>query len=130
MNNLTRTLLYLLITTLVYLIFIESAMYTFNEESAFSGTIAAISFIGYLIVCYLLSRRFEFGRWKYLFFIPFINAILYIVVLYSTKIRVLLPMEEENFGLGILLIPITIIMWILFLVATFIGIANRKYAMR
>ena len=126
MKNFLRTILYLFITTFVYLIFIESAMITFNQGTIFSGTITVISFLAYITICYFLSRNFEFGRWKYIFFIPFINVIMYIAVGYTINIRNLLPLEDDNYGLGILLLPLTLAMWIIFIVSTFIGILNRK----
>ena len=126
MKNFLRTILYLFITTFVYLIFNESAMITFNQGTIFSGTITVISFLAYGTICYFLSRNFEFGRWKYVLFIPFINEIMYIAVIYTTNIRDLLPLEDDNFGLGILLLPLALAMWIIFIVSTFIGILNRK----
>ena len=126
MKNFLRTILYLFITTFVYLIFNESTMITFNQGTIFSGTITVISFLAYVTICYFLSRNFEFGRWKYVFFIPFINEIMYIAVIYTTNIRDLLPLEDDNFGLGVLLLPLAFAMWIIFIFSTFIGILNKK----
>ena len=53
---------------------------------------------------------------------------MYIAVIYTTNIRDLLPLEDDDFGLRILLLPLTLAMWIIFIVPTFIGILNRKKA--
>jgi hypothetical protein len=128
MGNLVRAILYLFITTMVYVVFNEGAMFSLNQGTAFSVTITVISFLAYGSICYLIPRYFEFGRWKYVFFIPFINEIMYISIIYKTNLRTYFPMEDDNFGVGIIMLPLTILMWIIFIVITFTGTHIRKKA--
>lgn len=51
---------------------------------------------------------------------------MYIAIIYTTDIREFLPLEDDKFGLGILLLPLTLVMWIIFIVSTFSGVLNRK----
>jgi hypothetical protein len=126
MKNFLRTIFHLVITTLVYLIFNEGAMFTLNQGTLLSGIITVVAFLAYGPVCYYIARKFDFGRWKYVLYIPFINEFLYIVGIYTLPIRTYLPMEDDNYGIGMLLLPLTLIMWIIFLVATLMGIQVRK----
>ncbi|MEO2074217.1 MAG: hypothetical protein ABGX20_02380 [Bacillus sp. (in: firmicutes)] len=126
MRNLIRTIFHLVMTTLIYTIFNEGAMFSLDHGSLFSITITIISFLAYGPTCYLIARNFEFGRWKYVFFIPFINEILYLIAIYTTPIRTFFPMEDDNYGVGMMILPLTVIMWIIFIVCTFTGIKVRK----
>ncbi|WP_248737193.1 hypothetical protein, partial [Neobacillus rhizosphaerae] len=117
------------ITTLVFIVFNEGVLVTLTHGTLLSGTITVISFLIYGPVCYLLARRFDFGKWKYVFFIPFINEIMYgFLGLYILNIRNYFPMEDDDYGVGIILLPLTLIMWIVFVVSTFIGIQLKKKA--
>ncbi|MEH7336887.1 hypothetical protein V7161_30215 [Neobacillus drentensis] len=128
MGNLLRTVLYLFITTMVFVIFNEGAMFTLNQGTAFSVTITVISFLAFGPICYLITRYFEFGRWKYVFYIPFINEIMYILIIYKTNLRTYFPLEDDNFGVGIMMLPLIVIMCIIFIVTTFMGTHIRKKA--
>jgi hypothetical protein len=128
MGNFFRAVLYLFITTVVYVIFNEGAMFTLNQGTSISLTITVGSFLAYGPICYFISRYFDFGRWKYAFYIPFINEILYILIIYRTNLRTYFPLEDDNFGVGIIILPLTVIMWIIFLASTFMGTHIRKKA--
>jgi hypothetical protein len=121
-----RTILHLAITTIVLVIFNEGAMFTLHQATKLSGTISLISLLAYGPLCFLLARNLEFGRWKYVFYIPFINEILYIIVIYNTNIRNFFPLEEDDFGVAIMMLPITLIMWVVFISSTLTGIHIRK----
>ncbi|MFJ5625511.1 hypothetical protein ACIQD3_23090 [Peribacillus loiseleuriae] len=128
MKKISGTILHLFITTIVYVIFNEGAMYSLNQGTIFSGTITIISFLAYGPICYFIARNSEFGRWKYVFYIPFINELMYILVIYTTNIRNYFPLDDDNFGVGIMMLPLTFIMWIIFIVSTIMGIQIRKKA--
>jgi hypothetical protein len=128
MENLIRAILYLFVTSVVYVIFNEGAMFTLNQGTPFSSTLTVISFLAYGPVCYFLTRYFEFGRWKLVFYIPFINEILYIFIIYNTSLRTYFPLEDDNFGVGIIMLTLTVIMWIIFILTTFFGTYIRKKA--
>jgi hypothetical protein len=126
MGNFLRAVLYLFITTIVYVLFNEGAMFTLNQGTAFSVTITVISFLAYGPTCYYITRYFDFCRWKYAFYIPFINEIMYILIINRTNLRTYFPLEDDNFGVGIIILPLTVIMWIIFIVSTFMGTHIRK----
>ena len=126
MKNLLRTIFHLVITTLVYLIFNEGAMFTLNQGTLLSGIITVVAFLAYGPVCYYIASKFDFGRWKYVLYIPLINEVLYIVGIYTLPIRKYLPLEDDNYGVGMMILPLTFIMWIIFIVATLMGIQVRK----
>jgi hypothetical protein len=128
MGNMLRAILYLFITSVVYLIFIEGVMFTLNQGTTVSETLMIISFLAYGPICYFLTRYFEYGRWKYVFYIPFINVIMYILIIYNTNLRTYFPLEDDNFGVGLIMLPLTVIMWIIFIVTTFFGTYIRKKA--
>ncbi|KMY50184.1 hypothetical protein [Peribacillus loiseleuriae] len=121
-------ILHLFITTIAYVIFNEGAIFSLNQGTIFSGTITVISFIAYGPICYFIARNFEFGRWKYVFYIPFINGIMYILVIYTTNIRNYFPLDDDNFGVGIMMLPSTFLMWIAFIVSIIMDIHIRKMA--
>jgi hypothetical protein len=126
MGNFTRALLFLLLTSLIYVTFNESAMIAFDQGTMLASTITLISFLLYGPTCYYMARNLEFGKWKYVLFIPFINELLYIFVIYTFNIRKYFPLEEDNFGVGMLILPLTIIMWLIFIGSTFLGIMFKK----
>lgn len=128
MTSLIRTILYLVITTLLLIIFNEGIYITSTQGTLLSGIVTLVSFIIYGPVCYIIARKFEFGRWKYVFFIPFINEMMYLFLgLYILNIRKHFPWEDDNFGLGVILLPLTFVMWVIFFASTFVGIdANQE----
>lgn len=126
MKNFANTILHLVITSIIYMVFNEAAMITLDQGSLFSGSILGLSFFIYGPACYFIAKHFEFGRWKYVFFIPFINEILYLFIIYNSNLRDYFPLEDDNYGVGMMLLPLTIIMWIIFIVSTFLGIQGRK----
>ena len=50
------------------------------------------------------------------------------IAIYMLNIRNYLPLDEDNYGVGIIILPLTLVMWIVFIVSTFIGIQSKKKA--
>jgi hypothetical protein len=126
MGNFTRASLFLLFTSLIYVTFNEASMITLNQGTILPGSITLISFLLYGPTCYYMARNLEFGKWRYIFYIPFINELLYILGIYTFNIRKYFPLEEDNFGVGMMILPLTIIMWLIFIGSTFLGIMFKK----
>ena len=123
-TNFYNTIIYLIASTFFVIAIMESVAYIyFNNLTLILIILPVFLIIAYGFVCYKLSNKLSFGLWKYIFFIPFINVIMYILLMYTLP----LPARgDDDFGLGFIMLPLSLLLWIVFLVFTITGIKDDK----
>lgn len=82
----------------------------------------------HIIIVIKLVTRFQIGKWKYLFYFPFINAIAYFLLVQPIISTLNLPMmqDSEDYGLGLLLISYLPLHWIVFIIGFLRGYSKKQ----
>ncbi|MED4074397.1 hypothetical protein [Priestia endophytica] len=123
-------LLYLLISAFLIVIIDETFLFGYyGLVTPFVWIITGVVAILYIPICAKVSRRFQFGIWRFLLFIPFINVIASLALMLSIGSIPLLPkpnFPDDDYGMGFLLLQMNVVYYILFLIGTIQGLSKRK----
>jgi hypothetical protein len=123
-------ILYLSISAFLLLIINQTFLFVwYGLVTPFVLIITGVVIILYIPICAKVSRRFQFGIWRFLLFIPFINIVAYLALMLSIASLPLLPkpnFPDDDYGMGFLLLQMTVVYYILFLIGTIQGLCKRK----
>ncbi|MGQ3376441.1 hypothetical protein ACT6P6_00115 [Priestia endophytica] len=123
-------ILYLLISAFLIVIIDETFLFGYyGLVTPFVWIITGVVAILYIPICAKVSRHFSFGIWRFLLFIPFINVIASLALMLLIGSIPLLPkpnFPDDDYGMGFILIQMSVVYYILFLIGTIEGLSKRK----
>ncbi|SFA90060.1 MULTISPECIES: hypothetical protein [unclassified Bacillus (in: firmicutes)] len=82
----------------------------------------------HIMIIIKLVSTFQIGKWRYLFYVPFINGITYFLLIQPIISTLNIPMiqDSEDYGLGLLLIAYLPLHWIVFIIGFLRGNSKKK----